>query len=69
MVFLKIVGNESGLVLPVHIGEAESSALLKELNKTKQLRPLTHDFAKTLLQACGFRVTKIRITELVRKVL
>ncbi len=46
-------------------GEAESSALLKEINKQKGIRPLTHDLTKHLLQAAGFRVTKIRITELV----
>eukprot|EP00798_Chlamydomonas_sp_ICE-L_P014726 gene14726-20770_t len=63
VVYLKIVGTE--LLLPVHIGEAESNAISRELTKTKQTRPMTHDFAKTLLQACGFRVTRIRITDLV----
>ena len=49
-------------------GEAEASALLKEINKQKAFRPLTHDLTKHLLQAVGFRVLKIRITELVRPV-
>jgi bifunctional DNase/RNase len=30
------------------IGEAESSALLKEINKQRQQRPLTHDVARNL---------------------
>lgn len=47
------------------IGEAEATALLKEINKQRGFRPLTHDLTKHLLQAVGFRVLKIRITELV----
>ena len=46
-------------------GEAESSALVKEINKQKGIRPLTHDLTKNLLLAAGFKVLKIRITELV----
>lgn len=46
-------------------GEHESSALLKEINKQRQLRPLTHDVAKNILNTIGYRVTKIRITEIV----
>lgn len=64
VVFLRLV-DSPGLVLPVHIGEAESTALLKEINKQKGIRPLTHDCTKNIIQAVGFRVTKIRITELV----
>ncbi|GAX79857.1 hypothetical protein CEUSTIGMA_g7297.t1 [Chlamydomonas eustigma] len=65
VIFLRLCDSAPGLVLPVHIGEAESSALLKEINKQKGFRPLTHDLTKHLLQAAGFRVLKIRITELV----
>ena len=56
---------ESGLVLAVHIGEAESSALVKEINQTRQVRPLTHDVAKSMVTALGFRVSKIRITDII----
>jgi hypothetical protein len=46
-------------------GEHESSALLKEISKGRVLRPLTHDLTKQLLSAVGYRVTKIRITDMV----
>ena len=46
-------------------GENESSALLKEINKTKQMRPLTHDLLRSMLMAIGYKVTKMRITEIV----
>jgi len=69
IVYLRILsdhGNDGQtLVLPVHIGEHESSSLLKEINKQRQLRPLTHDVAKNILNTIGYRVTKIRITDIV----
>jgi hypothetical protein len=40
--------------------KAESNALLREINRQRQARPLTHDVAKTMLQAVGCRVTKVR---------
>lgn len=64
VVFLRLC-SQPDLVLPVHIGENESSALLKEINKQRGIRPLTHDLTKSLLQAVGCRVTKIRLTELI----
>jgi bifunctional DNase/RNase len=59
VVYLRVL-DTTGYVIPVHIGEAESNALLKEINKQRQSRPLTHDMAKNMLQAIGFRVTKVR---------
>ena len=52
-------------MLLVHIGEQESNALLKEINKQRQMRPLTHDVMRNLLKEINFRVTKIRITDIV----
>lgn len=59
VVYLRVL-DSNGYVIPVHIGEAESNALLKEINKQRQSRPLTHDMAKNMLQAVGYRVTKVR---------
>ncbi|KAI8462549.1 MAG: bifunctional nuclease-domain-containing protein [Monoraphidium minutum] len=64
VVYLKVLDSQ-GYVIPVHIGEAESNALLKEINKQRQSRPLTHDTAKSMLQAVGYRVTKIRVTDII----
>jgi hypothetical protein len=63
VVYLKVVN--SSLLIPVHIGENESNALLKEINKQRQMRPITHDVMKTMLQAVGFRVTRIKITDII----
>lgn len=37
IVYLRVVGSES--VIPVHIGENESNALLREINKQRQVSP------------------------------
>jgi len=63
IVYLRVVGSES--VIPVHIGENESNALLREINKQRQMRPLTHDLMKNMLQDIGYRVTKVRVTEII----
>lgn len=62
--YLRVL-DSNGYVIPVHIGEAESNALLKEINKQRQQRPLTHDVAKSMVQAVGYRVTKVRVTEII----
>ncbi|EFJ46161.1 hypothetical protein VOLCADRAFT_121109 [Volvox carteri f. nagariensis] len=64
VVYLRILDGRER-VLPVHIGENESNALLKEINKQRQMRPLTHDVMKNILKEIKFRVVKIRITDIV----
>lgn len=64
VVYLRVLdGNNQ--VIAVHIGENESSALLKEINKQRQMRPITHDVMKHMVSALGFRCTKIKITDIV----
>eukprot|EP00879_Flechtneria_rotunda_P002717 GHRR01002923.1.p1 GENE.GHRR01002923.1~~GHRR01002923.1.p1 ORF type:complete len:338 (+),score=69.67 GHRR01002923.1:93-1106(+) len=63
IVYLRVVGSEG--LIPVHIGESESSALLREINKHRQVRPLTHDLMKNMLQSVGSKVTKVRITDII----
>ncbi|GLC44475.1 hypothetical protein PLESTB_000069300 [Pleodorina starrii] len=64
VVYLRILDGRER-VLPVHIGENESNALLKEINKQRQMRPLTHDVMRNILTEIKFRVVKIRITDIV----
>ncbi|PNW72526.1 hypothetical protein CHLRE_16g688302v5 [Chlamydomonas reinhardtii] len=64
VVYLRILDGRER-VLPVHIGENESNALVKEINKQRQMRPLTHDVMKNILREIKFRVVKIRITDIV----
>lgn len=57
-------------ILRVYTGEYECGALIKELDrKTQNLhvqgRPGTHDLMKYMMEALGYRVSKVRITALV----
>ncbi|GBF99500.1 hypothetical protein Rsub_12278 [Raphidocelis subcapitata] len=63
VVYLRL--HDGSGFLPVHIGLAESNALIKEMGKQRQARPLTHDLTKAMLEAVGWRVTKVRITSIV----
>eukprot|EP00199_Chlamydomonas_sp_CCMP681_P002491 CAMPEP_0119106992 /NCGR_PEP_ID=MMETSP1180-20130426/7887_1 /TAXON_ID=3052 ORGANISM="Chlamydomonas cf sp, Strain CCMP681" /NCGR_SAMPLE_ID=MMETSP1180 /ASSEMBLY_ACC=CAM_ASM_000741 /LENGTH=335 /DNA_ID=CAMNT_0007092413 /DNA_START=23 /DNA_END=1030 /DNA_ORIENTATION=+ len=66
IVYLRVLnGQNPPQGLPVHVGEHESSALLKEINKTRSVRPITHDVCKHILQTIGYKITKIRITDIV----
>lgn len=40
---------EARVPLFLHTGDNESSALIKEMKRMKQMRPLTHDVAKEML--------------------
>jgi hypothetical protein len=51
IVYLRVVGSES--VIPVHIGENESNALLREINKQRQVRIWT-DQADCMPSCRGF---------------
>jgi bifunctional DNase/RNase len=63
LVNLRVVGL--GSIIPVHVGEPESNALLKEINRQRQMRPNTHDVMKNILNAIGYAVVKIRITDII----
>lgn len=42
-------------------GASESHALAMELSAQRQMRPLTHDVTRHMVEALGFRVTRIII--------
>lgn len=63
VVYLRVVGSDG--VIPVHIGETESNALLREINKQRQVRPLTHDLMRNMLRDLGYRVSRVRITDII----
>lgn len=63
VVFLKMLDG-SDLVLPVFIGEAECSALLKEIKQQTTFRPMTHDLMKNTLELLGYKVTHVNVTDL-----
>ncbi len=56
--------KENRRALPIWIGTAEASAIIRQLESIQTSRPMTHDFIKNLMQTVGYEVTKIEINDL-----
>ncbi|HRE41033.1 MAG TPA: bifunctional nuclease family protein [Ignavibacteria bacterium] len=61
-IILKEVNGERRI--PIIIGHSEAQAIAFELEGIKPPRPLTHDLTKNIIEALGFTVTNIIISEL-----
>lgn len=61
-IILKEVNGERRI--PIIIGHSEAQAIAFELEGIKPPRPLTHDLTKNIIEALGFNVTSIIISEL-----
>lgn len=55
---------ESRRALPIWIGTAEASAIIRQLENIKSARPMTHDLIYNMLSQLGYRVTRIEINDL-----
>jgi RNA polymerase sigma factor (sigma-70 family) len=53
--------------LPVWIGPAEATALALALESAEMPRPFTYKLAAGLVEACGSRITEVKITRLLEK--
>jgi len=56
---------ESDRHLPIFVGLQEAAALALSLENVNMPRPMTYQFAASLLEACNGRVTEVRIDKLV----
>lgn len=50
--------------LPIWIGLMEATAIASELEKVTFARPMTHDLVKNILEAMGYSISKVEVTEL-----
>jgi uncharacterized protein len=55
---------ENRRALPIWIGTAEASAIIRQLENIKSARPMTHDLMFNMLTQLGFNVTRIEINDL-----
>jgi uncharacterized protein len=62
IVVLKGVDSES--ILPIWVGAFEANAIALEIEKIVPQRPMTHDLLRNLVIECGFKASKIIVTEL-----
>jgi uncharacterized protein len=56
--------EENRRALPIWIGTAEASAIIRQLENIPSSRPMTHDLMAGMLHTLGFKVNKIEINDL-----
>jgi bifunctional DNase/RNase len=55
---------ETGMELPIWIGEAEAFAIQRELEGVQLPRPMTHDLLRNILVELGVELVRVEINEL-----
>lgn len=49
--------------LPIWIGSAEASAIIRKIEKLSVTRPMTHDLVVDIIKKTGYKVSKIEIND------
>lgn len=55
--------KENRRALPIWIGSAEASAIIRKIENIPNIRPLTHDLFIDIAQQSGFNITKVEIND------
>lgn len=55
--------KENRKALPIWIGSAEASAIIRKIENIKVLRPMTHDLIIDVIEKTGFKVARIEIND------
>lgn len=55
---------ENRRALPIWIGSAEASAIIRQMENIKSARPMTHDLMYNMIVQIGFSIEKIEINDL-----
>ena len=56
--------HENRRALPIWIGTAEASAIIRQLEDIKSARPMTHDLLYNTMTTTGYTVLKIEINDI-----
>jgi bifunctional DNase/RNase len=55
---------ENRRALPIWIGTAEASAIIRQLENIKSARPMTHDLMHVMMTQLGYHITRVEINDL-----
>ena len=55
--------KENRKALPIWIGSAEASAIIRKIENISSSRPMTHDLFMQISEKSGFEITKIEIND------
>ncbi len=56
--------HENRRALPIWIGTAEASAIIRQLENIKSARPMTHDLLYGILETTGYMITRVEINDI-----
>lgn len=65
LVFLS--DTENRRMLPIWIGLFEARAIVSQMRESAFPRPMTHDLLKSVIEAAGYKVVRVRVTRLEEK--
>jgi bifunctional DNase/RNase len=57
-------GSDGNTLLPIWVGVYEANAIAMEIEKLATPRPMTHDLLRNILQALGYSVSKVVVSQL-----
>ena len=55
--------KENRKALPIWIGSAEASAIIRKIENLKVIRPMTHDLMINFIKAAGYDIEKVEIND------
>ena len=55
--------NENRKALPIWIGSAEASAIIRKIENIKVIRPMTHDLIIDVIVQTGYQVSRVEIND------
>lgn len=56
--------QENRRALPIWIGTAEASAIIRQLESIKSARPMTHDLLFGIIETTGYTITRVEINDI-----
>lgn len=57
-------GIDSEVILPIWVGAFEANAIALEIEKVAPQRPMTHDLLRNIIIECGYKASRVVITDL-----
>ena len=55
--------NDNRKALPIWIGSAEASAIIRKIENIKVLRPMTHDLITDIVEKTGYKIDRVEIND------
>ena len=55
--------KENRRALPIWIGSAEASSIIRKIENLSVARPMTHDLIINIIDKTGFKITKVEIND------